>query len=298
MHIPAHGPASYAGADMSTPPLPPAGSARRNPLALPPRSDFRLTQRQESPGSIGVEVTIVFLITLGMSGLLALVGLIETSIKAAQARAPLNSYTVAVAAPKSTVGTVDLVYQLLSVVRGLAWGGLGLYLLWRAGFRLAQHLGLDRRRIGTDAATGIGLAALIGLPGLGLYLVSNDLGLSLTVQASTMTDIWWRVPVTVLVALQNGFLEEVLVVGYLMTRLEQLRRPTWMVLAASAALRGTYHLYQGYGAFAGNAVMGLVFGWFYLRYRRLWPLVIAHTLIDTVALVGYPVLKGHVSWLP
>ena len=28
------------------------------------------------------------------------------------------------------------------------------------------------------------------------------------------------------------------------------------------------------------------------------PMIIAHTLIDSVAFVGYAALHGHVSWLP
>ena len=35
-----------------------------------------------------------------------------------------------------------------------------------------------------------------------------------------------------------------------------------------------------------------------LRFRRIWPLIIAHSLIDTVVFVAYQLLKGHVSWLP
>jgi len=285
---------------MTTPqlPRPTATPTRAERFRIPPKEEFQLTERRDSPRSIGVEICVVFLITLGMSGLTSLVSLIETSVKAAQARTAISHFTVAVAAPKSTVGPIDLVYQLLSVLRGLAWGALGLYLLWRVGFTLAEHLGLNRRRLGWDLGRGLLLAAVVGIPGLGLYLVANHLGFSLTVQASTMTDVWWRVPVTVLVAFQNGFLEEVLVVGYLTTRLQQVRWPTWAVIGASALLRGTYHLYQGYGAFVGNAIMGALFGWFFLRFRRIWPLIVAHSLIDTVALVGYPLLEGRVSWLP
>jgi len=66
----------------------------------------------------------------------------------------------------------------------------------------------------------------------------------------------------------------------------------------SAVLRGSYHLYQGFGGFLGNAAMGLVFGVLYRRWGRVSPLVIAHTLIDTVAFVGYAALHGRVSWLP
>ena len=28
------------------------------------------------------------------------------------------------------------------------------------------------------------------------------------------------------------------------------------------------------------------------------PLIVAHTLLDVVAFVGYTALSGHVSWLP
>jgi len=63
-------------------------------------------------------------------------------------------------------------------------------------------------------------------------------------------------------------------------------------------LRGSYHLYQGLGGFAGNLVMGLVFGRLYQRWGRIGPLVVAHTLIDAVTFVGYVYLAGHVAWLP
>ena len=187
---------------------------------------------------MGVELTIVFLITLGMSGLTSLVGLIETSIKAHKAQVALNHFAVSVTAPKSTVGLIDLTKQLLEVVQGLAWGAIGLYLLWRAGINVKKRLGLDLSRPGWDIGTGLILAAVIGIPGLGLYLVANHLGFNLAVQANSLTDAWWRLPVTVLLAFQNGFLEEVLVVGYLITRLQQMRWPTWAILATSAVLRG------------------------------------------------------------
>jgi membrane protease YdiL (CAAX protease family) len=95
------------------------------------------------------------------------------------------------------------------------------------------------------------------------------------------------VPVLVLAAVQNALLEEVVVVGYLLDRLPRLGWTLPAAVAASAFLRGTYHLYQGFGPFVGNAVMGVVFALVYLRTRRVMPLVIAHTLLDVVAFVGY-----------
>ena len=282
--------------DMTRANLPAAGQGSW--LGLPRNDDFRLTERRDSPRSIGTELTVVFLMTLGLSGLSALVDLIETAVKAAQRHVAISSYAVAVTSTRSTVGLIDLVRQLLLVVQHVAWGSIGLYLLWRAGFTLSERLGMNRRRLGFDVGTGVLLAAVIGIPGLGLYLLAYALHINLAVQANSLTDAWWRLPVTVALAVANGFLEEVLVVGYLITRLRQLHWPFWAVLGTSAVLRGSYHLYQGLGGFLGNAVMGLVFGWFYLRFRRLWPLVIAHSLIDTVVFVAYPLLKGHVGWLP
>jgi membrane protease YdiL (CAAX protease family) len=69
------------------------------------------------------------------------------------------------------------------------------------------------------------------------------------------------------------------------------------VIITSALIRGSYHLYQGFGGFLGNVVMGLFFGWIYTRTKRVGPLVVAHTLLDVVAFVGYALLKDHLAWL-
>ena len=43
--------------------------------------------------------------------------------------------------------------------------------------------------------------------------------------------------------------------------------------------------------------MGVVFGLFYLRYRRVMPLVVAHTLLDVVAFVGYSLFQEELDAL-
>ncbi|RKT51952.1 CPBP family intramembrane glutamic endopeptidase [Saccharothrix australiensis] len=240
-----------------------------------------------------VEILLVFAVTLGLSGLRSLVRLLDSLLKPQ----PLNQQSVAINAPQARFDLLDLLAQLLGVVQLAAWGGLGLYLLWRGGTRL-KALGLDRTRIGPDALGSLGLAAVIGIPGLVFYLVAWQLGLNLAVQPSTLDESWWRSAVLILLAAGNAWAEEVLVVGYLLTRLRQLGWRDHTALLASAVLRGSYHLYQGFGGFVGNVVMGLVFGKVWQRTNRLWVLVVAHTLLDVVAFVGYTVLRGHVSWLP
>jgi membrane protease YdiL (CAAX protease family) len=96
------------------------------------------------------------------------------------------------------------------------------------------------------------------------------------------------VPVLILSALRAGVTEEVIVIGYLFARLREMGWGKWQIIVATAALRGTYHLYQGFPAFVGNFAMGMLFGWLYNRFGRVVPLVIAHTLIDSAIFVGYP----------
>jgi hypothetical protein len=36
----------------------------------------------------------------------------------------------------------------------------------------------------------------------------------------------------------------------------------------------------------------------FLRWKRTNPMIVAHTLINAVAFIGYTLLAGHVSWLP
>ncbi len=141
------------------------------------------------------------------------------------------------------------------------------------------------------------IAACIGIPGLGLYLVAKALGVNTQVQASGLTDHWWTIPVLVLAAAQNAVLEEVVMIGYVFTRLGQLRWRLPAIILTSAVVRGSYHLYQGWGGFAGNLIMGVVFGLIYLRWKRVMPLVVAHTLLDVAAFVGYALVAPHVSWL-
>jgi membrane protease YdiL (CAAX protease family) len=247
----------------------------------------------EQRRAITWELLIVFSITLGLSGLRSLLSLVDSLLKPQ----PLSHQSVSLNVPQAAANLIDLLFQLANVLQLVAWGALGVYLLWRTGTR-ARGIGLDARQPARDLAAGVGLAALIGIPGLGLYLLTRALGLNLTVQPTTLTDTWWRVPVLVLAAVGNAWAEEALVVGYLVTRLRQFGWGENRSVAVSAVLRGSYHLYQGFGGFLGNVVMGLVFGRVWQRINRLWALVVGHALLDVVAFLGYALLHGHVRWLP
>ncbi len=237
-----------------------------------------------------IELGVMLAVTFGVSAVVAVLHLADAVLSG------LPAHRVRLNPDQSRYDVINLGLNLASVGQLVAWGVLALYLLWRTGIRPAA-VGLGRPRWVADPVAGLGLAALIGLPGLLLYLAGRAMGLNAEVEPTALTESWWRIPVLVLAAFANGFAEEVVVVGYLITRLRQLGLGTPAALAVSSILRGFYHLYQGFAAGLGNVVMGLVFGYFWSRTGRLWPLVIAHGVIDTVAFVGYLLLAGHVGWL-
>jgi membrane protease YdiL (CAAX protease family) len=240
------------------------------------------------------EIWVVFALSLGASGVSALLQLIA-SLTAPKSLSRQKALLVGSLAPGRP--WIDLAFQLFNVAVAVAPVALVAYLMVRSGESLAT-LGVDRRRPAQDARRGAALAAVIGGAGLGLYLAAYHAGANLTVVPAQLPPVWWRIPVLILAAAQNGVLEEVLVAGYLLHRLAQLGWRDGRALGVSALLRGSYHLYQGFGGFAGNVIMGLIFGRLYQRWGRAAPLVVAHTLIDGVTFVGYTLLQGHVSWLP
>lgn len=261
---------------------------------------FQLTRPDDAPKLsrrervlLRWEIVSVFAVSLGASGVAAFVSLIGSLT----ARHSLASQSVTLNGSQAPGRPLlDLSLQLVSIASAAAPVILAFYLLARSGDG-AKSIGVDRTQPMRDFLRGAGLAALIGGSGLGLYFIAYKLGIALNVVAENEPDVWWRYPVLLLSALQNGLLEEVLVTGYLLIRLRRLGVNPWGAVAISATLRGSYHLYQGFGGFAGNAIMGIIFGTLFLRWRRATPMIIAHTLIDAVAFIGYALLVGHVSWL-
>lgn len=233
------------------------------------------------------EVWIVLGLSLGQSAIYAALSLVR---KLSEGR--LRDATAGLNQSRTPVPWLDLTYQLIGIAFALVPVALALYLLSldRDAPPVFSRLGLDRRRPWHDLAIGAGLAAVIGIPGLGVYFGGRALGVTADIVTAPEVLHWWTVPVLILAALQNALLEEVIVVGYLMTRLRQFGWGLPVIIMTSALLRGAYHLYQGFGQFVGNALMGVAFAWWFHRTGRVMPLVVAHTILDIVAFVGYALL--------
>lgn len=230
------------------------------------------------------ELLLILGITFGTSGLRAIARLIEATVSPEA----LNEQKATLNQAQSTLPWLDPILQLLSSGVLFAWGGLAIFLLLR--HLPTPALVRSWRLRGRDWLHGAGLAALIGLPGLAFYFGAVHLGLSKQVVPTGLDESWWRIPLLIVNSWANGFAEELVVVAWLSTRLRQLRISWAWVFAASALLRGSYHLYQGYSAGLGNIIMGVIYLWYFKRTGRIWPLVIGHGLIDTLAFVGYAVL--------
>jgi membrane protease YdiL (CAAX protease family) len=245
-----------------------------------------VTQRRVPPApraplprrSLAEEVLVVLSLSLLASAVYAVISALE---------APLKGVTVA-----SANQSALLARQIAGFVFGLAPVWLVVYLVRRDGQDLGS-IGLAWDRPRSDIALGLVLFAVVGIGGILVYLGAVALGVNRFVVPVPPLGHWWTGPFLVLDAAEAALLEEVIVVGYLITRLQQLGVRPAPAVGASAMLRGSYHLYQGLGGFAGNLAMGVIFGAVFVRTRRTWPLVIAHFLVDLGAGVGYLLFRKH-----
>lgn len=236
-----------------------------------------------SRNRLKIEILLVLGLSLGASAAYSIVSIVNRLTQ----KIALSQQTATINGSLSDRPTFDLIYQLMALFFDLVPVALVIFLLWNSSRPHLTRLGIDGFRPRRDGVTGLGLALVIGIPGIAVYLGGKALGITVNVVPTALDTYWWTVPVLVLSAVRAGLQEEIIVIGYLFERLRQLGWGRWRILVLTSVLRGSYHLYQGIGAFIGNFAMGLLFGWLYQRNGRLVPLIIAHAIIDIAIFVGY-----------
>ncbi len=242
-----------------------ASDVSPSPPLVPPQGLDRRTLTEE--------VLVVLSLSVLRPAAFAILSVIE---------APIAGVVVA-AADQSN----ELVRQVLGFVFALAPAFLVIHLVRRSGEGVAA-VGLVPLRPAAAVARGVVLFAIVGLSGIGVYLASVELGVNRFVVPTPPLGHWWTIPALVLNAVEAGLVEEIVLIGYLVSRLQQLSWSPAAAVGASALLRGAYHLYQGWGGFVGNLAMGAAFGILFLRWgRRTWPFVVAHVLLDVGAGIGF-----------
>lgn len=228
------------------------------------------------------EILIVLGLSLGRSGVYAVVELLEKA-----AEGPLAGQTTTLNPVLDENPWFDLTYQLLGIFFSLLPVALVLFLLTEPGKSAFRRIGFTFEKPLRDFGLGVGLAAVIGVGTLGVYAAGRALGITTALVPAALDTYWWTLPVLILSAVRHAVLEEVIVVGYLFLRLRQLGWGTPAIILTSALIRASYHLYQGIGPGIGNFLMGLLFGYAYVKTRRVMPLVIAHALVDITGFVGF-----------
>ena len=175
---------------------------------------------------------------------------------------------------------LNLLLGILDYLPVAAIVPLALYLLSRSG-QPPGSLGLGLPRLGRDLGPGLGIAAasygaevvlaLIIRP----LLVNNKAVNVVSVGHVPGYYVLWGITISLVTAVT----EEVLVNGYLVTRLGQLGWGEWPTLLLSLTLRTTYHVYYGFGF-----LLTVPFGYFatrsFQRHRRLNRAIAAHFIYD------------------
>ncbi|MDO5678454.1 MAG: CPBP family intramembrane metalloprotease [Propionibacteriaceae bacterium] len=254
---------------------------------------------QPRPGlrQLRTEIIIVMLLSLGQSAVYSILSIINKLTRPEPLKQQVTRMNTSATPDRPWL---DFAYQMANLAFPLMPVVLVLFLLavhhrpdegpWRV-------MGFDLRRPKFDLAWGFGIFAVIGALGLVFYLFATTIGINTQVSPANLAANWWTVPVLILRAIMNGVLEEVVMVGYLFTRWAQRGGRMWVIVVVSAFIRAGYHFYQGFGGFIGNLVMGLAFGWLYLKIKRVMPLVIVHSLLDIVAFLGAPLLPYLMAWM-
>jgi len=137
-----------------------------------------------------------------------------------------------------------------------------------------------------DALLGCALAALAYLGYALLELGAGSLwpALAQAAKASHLlgTDLSWGS--VLLVSAVNPLFEELFLCGYVIAALRE-RLGVTAAINVSAGVRVFCHFYQGAIGVLGIVPIALLFAYWYARSGRLWPLIVAHAILDITALM-------------
>jgi membrane protease YdiL (CAAX protease family) len=166
-------------------------------------------------------------------------------------------------------------------------------LLWLSAFMKARGWTFERLGFAMslrDTAIGLLLAVIVYCA---IWAIEQALGSAAPAmlesarrfdKVSGDLDLWAMIMASVV----DAVFEELFVCAYVISALKE-KKGAAFALNISIALRVGCHIYQGvYGVLIGGA-WGLVFGFWYLKSGRIWPLLVAHAaLLFTELLVLSP----------
>jgi membrane protease YdiL (CAAX protease family) len=148
--------------------------------------------------------------------------------------------------------------------------------LWARGWK-AERFGLDTHW--RDGPWGLVLAA-----GAYLAIMAASILVSVLLPTAVPHESGAAAPTLSIysvaaLVLVNGFYEEFFAAGYIVTALKEKGHPD-LAINIGVALRVGVHIFQGVSSVVLMVPIGLIFGTWYARSGRLWPLILAHILLN------------------
>ncbi len=217
---------------------------------------------------LAVEVLVVLLLAFGPTVPGSLAALFDPQFLAKRAAPPITNPALL----RTSIHEV-LVFAVLAAF------------LWVRGWR-PERLGLKPTLKDSGVGAGLAVANYLAYVTLWLILVNvwpriGQIGASMHLVRPGL-----HLLNIVLISIVNPLFEEVFVCGYVITALQpRLGMPT--AVNISVGIRVFYHLYQGAIGVIGIVPMGLIFGYWFGRTGRLWPLIVAHAVGDVAGLLPY-----------
>ena len=86
-----------------------------------------------------------------------------------------------------------------------------------------------------------------------------------------------------LVGLWGPFVEEVFFRGFLLGGLRTRLGP-WPAILISSGVFAIFHIHPG--LYVPTFLLGVAFGWVYLKTRSIWPSIYGHTLHNTLVIIA------------
>jgi membrane protease YdiL (CAAX protease family) len=147
-----------------------------------------------------------------------------------------------------------------------------------------EKLGLKFTARGTGLGLGLAVATyalFIVVQLIANHLLPIDMHSAIAFYPRAAADL--DLQLVFIISVVNGVYEESFVAGYTITALSQARGPL-TAINVSTGIRLLCHLYQGPIGILAIVPMGILYGSVFVRTRQLWPLIVAHILIDVVGL--------------
>lgn len=162
-----------------------------------------------------------------------------------------------------------------------------LLLVWITD-RTFARIGLTRIRFGWDLLIGLGLCmsffvayrTMVSMIPKDLFEYWYSMGKPSPIQEEVTgkLSLWTILPPLFVI---NMF-EEVLMRGYLTSRLMDLLPSKWSPVFLSSIIFAMWHVYEGPLGVMNAFTIGLILGAVFVYTKRLWPLIIAHFTFDAI----------------